>query len=33
LIEGDGTITNEQISAIMQKAIDAWQRAGAKLRW
>jgi phenylalanyl-tRNA synthetase beta subunit len=23
LIEGDGTITNEQISAIMQKAIDA----------
>ncbi len=33
LIKWDGSVTTEQISAIMQKAIDAGQRAGGKLRW
>jgi phenylalanyl-tRNA synthetase beta subunit len=32
LIQGDGSVTTEQISTIMQKAIDAGQRAGGKLR-
>jgi phenylalanyl-tRNA synthetase beta chain len=32
LIQGDGTLTSDQITTIMQKAIDAGQTAGGKLR-